>query len=159
MAKMGRKFEFGPHHFSFPPSHLFNFLAPLLSSSSGKSLTARVVENQYSFRVCACVRLHVCVCAGERERERDSVYVCVQTGRARGVRFLCAAALPSNPRPILPGYRSGSDPSAAPRLADFHINPPWSGSDTSFQSYPPSPPTPLSFSPYLPLPVTHLFPC
>lgn len=68
---------------------------------------------------CVCARLHVCVCAGERGRD----CVCVETGRARGGRLVCAAALPSNLCPILPGYRSGSDPSAAPRLADFHINP------------------------------------
>lgn len=71
---MGRKFEFGPPHFSFPPSHLLNLLALPLPSSPGQSLTARLVESQYSFRV--CVRLHVCVCGREREGERDCVYAC-----------------------------------------------------------------------------------
>lgn len=69
--------------------------------------------------VCACVCMRVYV----RERERGRDCVCVETGRARGARLVCAVALPSNLCPILPGYRSGSDPSAAPRLADFHINP------------------------------------
>lgn len=77
---MGRKFEFGPPHFSFPPSHLLNLLALPLPSSPGQSLTARLVESQYSFRV--CVRAFACVYVGERGRER--LCVCVQTtGRAR----------------------------------------------------------------------------
>ena len=72
-AKIGRKLEFGPYPFSFPPSHLFNFLTPLLSSSSGESLTARLVENQYSLYVCVCVYVR----ESERERERGNACVCV----------------------------------------------------------------------------------
>lgn len=75
---MGRKFEFGPPHFSFPPSHLLNLLALPLPSSPGQSLTARLVESQYSFRVCVCVCVCMCVYVGERggERERDCVHAC-----------------------------------------------------------------------------------
>lgn len=103
---------------------------------------------------CVCVRLHVCVCAGERGRD----CVCVETGRARGGRLVCAAALPSNLCPMLPGYRSGSDPSAAPRLADFHINPHWSALGHVF-SISPAPPSlsSLSLLIYLsPLPISFL---
>lgn len=91
---MGRKFEFGPPHFSFPPSHLLNLLALPLPSSPGQSLTARLVESQYSFRVCVCVRLHVCVCGRERGGEREGLCACVQaTGRAREAPGSCAPLL------------------------------------------------------------------
>lgn len=69
---MGRALKFGPH-FSFPPSHLFNCLARLLSSSSGGELHC-TGSGEPILSPCLCVRLRVCVCArGRRERERDSV--------------------------------------------------------------------------------------
>lgn len=152
---MGRKFEFCPHPFSFPPSHLFNFLALLLSSSSGESLSARVVENQYSFRVCACVCM--CVYVREGERERDCVYVCRRDEREAPCSCVlqlshritvqsCPATAPAQTRALRYDwliFTSIHHDQARTRL---------------FQYYPPSSP-PLSISPYLPLPITHLFPC
>lgn len=151
---MGRRFEFGPHHFSFPPSHLFNFLALLLSSSSGESLTARVVENQYSFRVCACVCVCVCVCG----RERETVYVCRRDEREapgscvlqlshRVIVQSCPATAPAQTQ-ALPHdwmiFTSIRNDQARTRLLNIARPPSLSS---------------LSLSPYLPLPITHLFPC
>lgn len=101
---MGRKFEFGPPHFSLPPSHLLNLLARPLPSSPGQSLTARLVESQYSFRACVCVCVCMCVYVGERGRERDCVHACRRRDererRPARVRRYSPVESSSNPAPL-----------------------------------------------------------
>lgn len=106
---------------------------------------------------CVCVRLHVCVCAGGRERKRLCVCVCVDgTSERRPVLVCCSSPIesPSNPARLPLRLRHErcatigwfSHQSTMIRLG--HV----------FSILPALLP-PLSISPYLPLPITHLFPC